>query len=68
LDVARRRELVFRRQQTSFHHTDEYMFKHALLCDVTYETVLLGDRPLLHALAAAWLESAAGDRVAEYRE
>jgi len=68
LDVARRRELVFRRQQTSFRDTDEYMFKHALLCDVIYETVLLGERPLLHAVAAAWLESAAGDRVAEYRE
>jgi len=63
LDVARRRELVFRRQQTSFRDTDEYMFKHALLCDVIYETVLLGERPLLHAVAAAWLESAAGDRV-----
>ena len=68
LDVARRRELVFRREDTSFDNTGEYLFKHALVCDVTYETVLLSERPLLHALAAAWLESAAGDRVAEYRE
>ncbi len=68
LDVARRRELVFRREETSFENTVEYLFKHALLCDVTYETVLLSERPLLHGLAAAWLESAAGERVAEYRE
>ena len=53
---------------TSFDNTGEYLFKHALVCDVTYETVLLSERPLLHARAAAWLESAAGERVAEYRE
>ena len=35
---------------------------------MTYETVLLSERPVLHALAAEWLESAAGKRVAEYRE
>ena len=68
LDVARRRELVYKREPTSFENTVEYLFKHALLCDVTYETVLLSERPLLHGLAAAWLESAAGERVAEYRE
>jgi tetratricopeptide (TPR) repeat protein len=68
LDGARRRELVFRRDGSSFENTGEYLFKHALLCDVTYETVLLSERPPLHALAASWLESAAGERVAEYRE
>ncbi len=30
LDVARRRELVFRRDDTSFDNTGEYLFKHAL--------------------------------------
>jgi class 3 adenylate cyclase/tetratricopeptide (TPR) repeat protein len=68
LELARRRELVFQRADTTFEDTDEYLFKHALLCDVTYETVLLSERPLLHRLAAAWLESAAGERVAEHRE
>ena len=68
LDDARSRELVFRRDHTSFENAGEYLFKHALLCDVTYETVLLRDRPMLHARAAELLESAAGERMVEYRE
>ena len=68
LDDARPRELVFRRDHTSFEDAGEYLFKHALLCDVTYETVLLRDRPMLHGRVAAWLESAAGERMAEYHE
>ena len=42
------------------------MFKHALLRDVAYETVLLRDRAALHARAAEWLTERAGDRVHEY--
>ena len=68
LDGLQGRELVFRREHTSFALAEEYLFKHALLCDVTYETVLLSERPRLHALTAAWLEAAADERVAEYRE
>jgi class 3 adenylate cyclase/tetratricopeptide (TPR) repeat protein len=68
LEVVRGRELVFLRPQSSFDSAEEYFFKHALLCDVTYETVLLRDRQPLHARAAAWLEASAGERVAEYRE
>ena len=66
LDVARARELVFRRHESVFAGSDELIFKHALLRDVTYETVLLRDRQRLHSRAAAWLTSVAGDRLAEY--
>ncbi len=59
---------MFRRDHTSFENAGEYLFKHALLCDVTYETVLLRERPMLHARAAAWLESVAGERMVEYCE
>jgi predicted ATPase len=68
LDDARSRELVFRRDHTSFENVGEYLFKHALFCDVAYETVLLRDRPTLHGRAAEWLESAAAERMVEYRE
>jgi class 3 adenylate cyclase/tetratricopeptide (TPR) repeat protein len=68
LDDARSRELVFRRDHTSFEDVGEYLFKHALLCDVAYETVLLRDRPTLHLRTAEWLESAAGERMVEYHE
>src|SRR5262249_49768390 len=44
----------------------EFLFKHALLRDVTYESVLLRDRAELHARAARWLERHAGERAREY--
>ena len=40
----------------------QYLFKHALLRDVTYETVLLKRRVQYHGRAARWLESHAGER------
>jgi tetratricopeptide (TPR) repeat protein len=66
LETARRREFVFRHERSSFDDTTEYTFKHALLRDVTYETVLLRDRRRLHALVARWISEHAGDRAAEY--
>jgi tetratricopeptide (TPR) repeat protein len=66
LDAVRGRELVFRRERSAFEATEEYIFKHALLRDVTYETVLLKLRRVYHAQVAAWLEAAAGERLGEY--
>ncbi len=68
LEETRRRELMYRRDGSSFENTTEYIFKHALLRDVVYETVLLRERQMLHARAAAWIEAHAGVRVGEYRE
>ena len=50
-----RRELTLPRQDTDPDGLREYAFKHALLHQVTYETVLKGERRLLHARLAAWL-------------
>jgi len=66
LAAARARELVFRRERSAFAGAEEYTFKHALLRDVAYETVLLRDRRTLHSRAARWLESHAGERLDEY--
>ena len=66
LELARQRELVFRRERSSFDDTVEYAFKHALLRDVTYETVLLRDRQRLHRLAADWISDHARERLTEY--
>jgi class 3 adenylate cyclase/tetratricopeptide (TPR) repeat protein len=66
LELARRRELVFRNAQSSFDETVEYTFKHALLRDVTYETVLLRDRRRLHGLVAQWVHDHAGERASEF--
>ena len=40
---------------SAFAGTHEYIFKHALLRDVTYETVLKRLRRAYHELAAEWL-------------
>ena len=66
LEQARDRELVFRHEQSSFDDAVEYVFKHALLRDVTYETVLLRDRERLHGLVARWMSEHAGDRASEH--
>jgi len=66
LESVRGRELVFRREHSTFKETKEYIFNHALLRDVTYETVLLKLRKVYHKQVAAWLESAAGERMGEY--
>ncbi|MBN1147557.1 MAG: tetratricopeptide repeat protein [Anaerolineales bacterium] len=66
LDAVESRELIFRREHSAFAETDEYIFKHAILRDVTYETVLLKLRKVYHAQVARWLEAHAGERVDEF--
>ncbi len=68
LEAARQREFVFQRESSAFDGTEEYIFKHALLRDVTYETVLLREREQLHHEAAQWLEVTGGARRSEYLE
>lgn len=66
LQALRARELVFGREESAFAGTQEYIFKHALLREVTYETVLKRLRPLYHAQVAAWLVERSGERAGEY--
>ena len=66
LAAVRKRELIFRREHSTFAETDEYIFKHSLLRDVAYETVLLKYRAEFHSRVARWLEAHAGERLNEY--
>jgi class 3 adenylate cyclase/tetratricopeptide (TPR) repeat protein len=66
LVALRQRELIFRRERSAFAETQEYIFKHSILRDVTYETVLLKLRRTYHAQVAEWLEVHAGERLGEY--
>jgi len=45
---------------------DEFAFIHALLRDVTYETILKKKRPKYHAILAQWLDANAGERRDEF--
>lgn len=62
----RGRELIFERENSMFADTREYIFKHALLREVAYESVLKRLRRVYHARAAAWLVEKSGERANEY--
>lgn len=66
LQVLRRKELIFNNPDSTFSGTLEFSFKHALLRDVTYETLLKRQRVEYHARAAEWLNEVSGERRAEY--
>lgn len=66
--ALRRRELIYGREGSAFEGTSEYIFKHALVRDVTYESVLKRLRRDYHRRAADWLIRAGGDRVEEYAD
>ena len=58
LDGLRAREVVYRREQSSFVGACECVFKHALVRDVAYESVLRTRRQSDHARIARWLADA----------
>ena len=66
LAAVRNRELIYHRERSAFAGAEEYIFKHTLLRDVIYETVLLRMRRVYHRQVARWLEVAAGKRIGEY--
>ncbi|MGB7924020.1 MAG: tetratricopeptide repeat protein, partial [Pyrinomonadaceae bacterium] len=66
LESLRRKELVYRREASGFAGTSEYIFKHAILRDVTYESVLKRERRRYHHEVAVWLIERSGERVDEY--
>lgn len=66
LHALRNKELVFPHQPSTFDSTQEFIFKHAILREVTYERVLKAKRKLYHRMAADWLIQQSGERIAEY--
>ena len=67
LEALVRKELV-RPDHAQFAGEDAFRFRHQLIRDAAYEAMSKELRAELHEQFAAWLESAAGDRVLEYEE
>lgn len=65
LPVLGERSLALRRPTSAFEDTPEYAFRHHLLHEVTYGTVLKRDRREQHLRAARWLERRSAGREAE---
>jgi tetratricopeptide (TPR) repeat protein len=55
LETLCRKELIFKQPVSTFAGANEYSFKHALLHNVTYESVLKRARRQYHSRVANWL-------------
>jgi class 3 adenylate cyclase/tetratricopeptide (TPR) repeat protein len=66
LKRLREKELVFRREDSAIEGAQEYIFKHDVLREVTYDTVLVKERRVYHGLVADWLLVNSGERLGEY--
>ncbi len=66
LEALRKKELIFRKETSALDSSAEYAFKHALLCDVTYDTILLDERQNWHLQTAESLVRTKVERRNEY--
>jgi tetratricopeptide (TPR) repeat protein len=66
LEELRRREMILRREESGFAGTVEYVFRHAILRDVTYATLVPRQRRALHRLVGDWLLEMGGERAREH--
>ena len=66
LATLTRRELVLAQAQSGLEGVREFVFKHQLLHQVTYETVLKHMRRKYHGAVAAWLSGLTGARANDF--
>jgi predicted ATPase/class 3 adenylate cyclase len=65
LEMLRDREMIHPKESSAFSDVVEYQFKHVILRDVTYQSVLKRVRRAYHAMIADWLIAHSGDRIDE---
>ncbi len=66
LKALEKREMIFPRHASVFAGSNAFLFKHEMLREVAYDSVLLRMRPAYHEQVADWLVQESGERVAEY--
>ena len=66
LSAVKGREMIYTRDTSAFSYAVEYMFKHAIMRDVIYESVLLRKRKQYHSHVANWLMSKAGEQAVNF--
>jgi predicted ATPase len=66
LERLHAKEMIFRHEGSAFSETREFIFKHDVLREVTYETVSKKVRRVYHALAADWLLEQGREQPGEY--
>jgi class 3 adenylate cyclase/tetratricopeptide (TPR) repeat protein len=66
LAALQERELIFEQSNPAFAGTREYIFKHAIVREVAYDTVLKRERRAFHGRIAEWLLARGGERSREH--
>lgn len=66
LEALQKRELVHGRETSAFEGAHEYVFKHHLLHQVAYDSVLKRDKREHHRRTADWLAMRSNERASEY--
>jgi predicted ATPase len=66
LEALLEKGLIVRHAASSFAGAQEYAFKHALMHQVAYDSLLRRQRRQYHTQAGEWLIERAGERVGEY--
>jgi predicted ATPase/class 3 adenylate cyclase/ribosomal protein L40E len=66
LSTLRGRELVAQHETSAFAGSQEFVFKHATLRQVAYESILKKVRHGYHSLVADWLIEQSSERASEY--
>lgn len=66
LKELRLKEFIFQRDSSAFHDTNEFTFKHAILRDITYQTILKKARLSYHRQVADWLLDHNAERLNEF--
>ncbi|PWH11772.1 MAG: hypothetical protein DDG60_16480 [Anaerolineae bacterium] len=66
LDALQARELIYPQSHSTFSEQGEYVFKHALLRQVTYDSILKRQRRQYHLAIAEWLTTQIRERLSEY--
>ncbi|GAG15873.1 unnamed protein product, partial [marine sediment metagenome] len=62
----REKEMIFQRETSVIAGTHEHTFKHSILREVTYESVLRRQRQVFHSVVAEWLIENSHDREGEF--
>jgi predicted ATPase/class 3 adenylate cyclase len=66
LVALQERELIFEQSSSAFAGAREYTFKHAIVREVAYDTVLKRERRAFHGFIAEWLLARGGERSREH--
>ncbi len=68
LERLREREMVYLREESAVEEAKEYIFRHAILRDVVYESMTHSQRREYHLATVNWYKRIGADRPKEYAD